>query len=37
LIMVGEQRNENIIFYLPDDKHRTHYSQAEIHFILNKF
>jgi hypothetical protein len=31
--MAREQRNENIIIYLSDDKHRTHYSQAEVHYI----
>jgi hypothetical protein len=34
--MAGEQLNENIILYLPDDKHRTHYNQIEIHYILKK-
>jgi Plant mobile domain len=24
----------HVIIYLPDDKHRTHYSQAEVHYIL---
>jgi hypothetical protein len=23
-----------MIFYLPEDKHRTHYSQAEVHYIF---
>jgi hypothetical protein len=31
--MAGEQRNANVIIYLPKDKHRTHYSQAEVHYI----
>jgi hypothetical protein len=31
--MAGEQRNENIIIYLPDNKHRTHYSETEVHYI----
>jgi hypothetical protein len=35
--MTGKQRNENVIIYLPDDKHRTHYSQTEVHYILKKY
>jgi hypothetical protein len=31
--MAGEQRNVNVIIYLPEDKHRTHYSQADVHYI----
>jgi hypothetical protein len=31
--MANEQGNENIIIYLSNDKYRTHYSQAEVHFI----
>jgi hypothetical protein len=31
--MAGEKHNENVIFYLPDDKHRTHHSQVEVHYI----
>jgi hypothetical protein len=31
--MAGEQRNENVIIYLLDNKHQTHYSQAEVHYI----
>jgi Plant mobile domain len=32
--MAGEQRNENVMIYLSEDKHRTHYSQTEVHYIL---
>jgi hypothetical protein len=31
--MADEQRNVNVIIYLPEDKHRTHYSQVEVHYI----
>jgi hypothetical protein len=31
--MIDEQRNEIIIIYLSNDKHQTHYSQVEVHYI----
>jgi hypothetical protein len=34
--MTGEQRNANVVIYHPNDKHRIHYSQTEVHYILKK-
>jgi hypothetical protein len=34
--MTGEQQNANVVIYLPDDKYRIHYNQAEVHYILKK-
>jgi hypothetical protein len=31
--MACEQRNINVVIYLPEDKYQTHYSQTKVHYI----